>query len=362
MRTAVALALLVLALCAHGQSVLTYSAHEKARLLAHGPWPPAPRHDPTNRVSGRAEAIALGERLFFDPRLSGTGSVLCASCHIPFRHFQDAKARAFGLALAERNTPSLINAGLYRWYGWDGANDSLWSQSLRPLLDPREMRSSPAQIAALMRSRHAKDYEAAFGRALPADDEAVFVDAGKALAAFQETLVSGRTPFDEFRDALERGDLDAAARFPVGAQRGALLFVGKAGCSACHAGGAFTNGDFAQMGTQEPARALAIRRLKASPYNLLGRYNDDPTGPGAGMTRALEPRDDARGVFRVPGLRNVALTAPYMHDGRLATLREVLRSHGPVALSAHEQDDLLVFLRSLTETRSFDEAPLVRQD
>src|ERR1051325_12237230 len=133
MRTAVFIALAALALSAQAQS----SADEKARLLLHGPWPP-------QRVSGKPQAIALGERLFFDPRLSGTGSVLCASCHVPFRSFQDARARAFGLTEGERNTPSLVNVGLYHWYGWDGAHDSLWAQSLRPMLDGREMASSAA--------------------------------------------------------------------------------------------------------------------------------------------------------------------------------------------------------------------------
>ena len=205
--------------------------------------------------------------------------MLCATCHVPFRHFQDARAKAFGLAPAERNTPTLVNVGLYRWYGWDGARDSLWSQSLRPLVDPREMRSSPAQVAALMRTHYAQHYERAFGRPAPADDQALFVDAGKALAAFQETLASGRTLFDEFRDALERGDLTAAARYPLAARRGAALFVGKASCNACHAGPAFTNGEFAPTGAHEPARQEAVRQLKASPYNLLGRYNDDAAGP-----------------------------------------------------------------------------------
>lgn len=347
MRIAVTLALLALSFCA--QAELQLSAEEHARILTHGPWPPATRHDATNRVSGRREAIALGERLFFDPRLSGTGSVLCASCHVPFRHFQDARAKAFGLAEGDRNTPTLVNVGLYRWYGWDGAHDSLWSQSLRPLLDAREMRSSPAHVATLMRTHYAADYERAFGRPASADDDALFVDAGKALAAFQETLTSGRTPFDEFRDALERSDLSAAARYPLAAQRGAALFAGKALCSTCHAGPAFTNGEFAPTGAREPARQEAVRRLKASPYNLLGRYNNDPAGPGAAATRALEPGEADAGAFRVPGLRNVALTGPYMHDGRYATLREVVRGHSPVDLSSGERDELVVFLRSLTD-------------
>ena len=182
-----------------------FTREEIAKILQHGPWPPPAARDPSNRVSGKPEAVAFGEKLFFEPRLSGTGSVLCATCHAPFRAFQDARPRAFGLQEVDRNTPTLLNAGFYRWYGWDGANDSLWSQSIRPLLDAREMNATSAHVAAIVRKILATEYEAAFARQVPTEDEQVLVDVGKALAAFQETLVSGRTPFDEFRDALAHG-------------------------------------------------------------------------------------------------------------------------------------------------------------
>ncbi|HEV8109104.1 MAG TPA: cytochrome-c peroxidase, partial [Burkholderiales bacterium] len=204
---------------------LEFSKEEIAKILRHGPWPPPLAPDPTNRVSGKPEAIALGEKLFFEPRLSGTGSVLCATCHAPFRHFQDARARAFGLELVDRNTPSIVDARFHRWFGWDGAQDSLWAQSIRPLLDPREMKANAAHIAGTMRTLFPRDYEQAFGRPVPQSDEEVLVDTGKALAAFQETLVSARTPFDDFRDALQRGEPDPA--YPAAAQRGLKIFVGK---------------------------------------------------------------------------------------------------------------------------------------
>jgi cytochrome c peroxidase len=289
MRIAVFVALAAAALSVHAQ----LSRQEKARLLAHGPWPP-------QLALPRPEAIALGERLFYEPRLSGTGSVLCASCHEPFRHFQDARSRAFGLEPVERNTPTLLNVGFYRRYGWDGARDSLSIQSLRPLLEPREMRSTPAHIAALVRTRYAADYERAFGAAVPADDGEVLAQVGEALAAFQRTLVSGRTPFDQYRDALARGDAAAAARYPLAAQRGAALFVGKAACDGCHAGPQFSSSQIAS-------------------------------------------------AYRVPGLRNVALTAPYMHDGSVGTLQDVVRQHGAAKLTSSERDDLVAFLNSLSE-------------
>src|SRR5688572_32348686 len=209
-----------------------FTKEEVAKIIQHGPWPPQRSRDPSNRVSGKPEAIAFGEKLFFEPRLSGTGSVLCATCHVPFRAFQDGRPRAFGLEEVDRNTPSVLNVRFYRWYGWDGAHDSLWSQSLRPLLDSREMDASAAHVAKVLRKLFSREYETAFARAVPAADEEVLVDAGKALAAFQETLVSGRTPFDEFRNALERGD--QAFNYPAAAQRGVKIFVGKGNCSTCH--------------------------------------------------------------------------------------------------------------------------------
>jgi cytochrome c peroxidase len=357
--------------------VLDFSRDEIAKILRHGPWPPPLEPDASNRVSGKPEAIALGERLFFEPRLSGTGSVLCATCHAPFRAFQDGKARAFGLQEVDRNTPSVIDVRFNRWYGWDGAHDSLWAQSIRPLLDAREMNASAGHVAKVMRTLFAADYEKAFGRAPPDDDEALLVDAGKALAAFQETLVSGRTPFDDFRDALETNDLERAARYPLAAQRGARLFVGKGNCSVCHFGPRFTNGEFADTGVPffaargrvDSGRHGGIQKLKSSRFNLLGRYND-ARSPGTGAaTRYVEAQHRNFGEFRVPGLRNVAATAPYMHNGSLATLREVVRFYSelneerlhadgervlkPLRLTSDEVDDLTAFLESLSPRPSF---------
>ena len=200
---------------------------EIMRVLWHGPWPPARASHPERA------AIALGERLFFDPRISGNGSVLCASCHVPYRGFQDGRPRAFGLEEGERNTPSLFNVGFYRRYGWDGARASLAAQSLRPLLEKKEMNSSAAHVASLVRKLYAADYRSAFARAPDGDDEKLFADAGTALAAFQQTLVSARTPFDDFRDALERGDERAVSSYSATARRGLKLFIAQ--CSTCHA-------------------------------------------------------------------------------------------------------------------------------
>jgi cytochrome c peroxidase len=354
---------------AHGFVLSEFSEEEKRKILSHGPWPPKAGPDPSNRGSGKRAAVAFGEKLFFEPRLSGTGSVLCATCHVPFRAFQDGRPRGFGLQEVDRNTPSVINARFYRWYGWDGAHDSLWAQSVRPLLDPREMNASAAHVAAVVRRLFSGEYEKAFGTAVPADDEKVLVDAGKALAAFQETLVSARTPFDNFRDALEAGK---SSNYPEAARRGLRIFVGRGNCSVCHVGPHFTNGEFADTGVPffagrgrvDSGRHGGIQRLKGSAYNLLGAFNDDAQRSTATGTRHVELQHRNFGEFRVPGLRNAALTAPYMHNGSLASLRDVVKHYSelneerlhadgekilrPLKLSEAEIDDLVKFLESLS--------------
>jgi cytochrome c peroxidase len=205
----------------------------------------------------------------------------------------------------------------------------------------------------------------------PADDERVLVEVAKALAAFQETLTSGRTPFDEFRDALSKGDAAGIAQYPDAAKRGLAIFIGKGSCNVCHAGPAFSNGEFhdtgipffIEKGRVDPGRHEGIRRLLASRFNLLGPYNDDAARATATGTRhvALEHRNF--GEFKTPTLRNLALTAPYMHNGLLPTLRDVvnhyssispdrLHSDGeailkPLRLSEQESRDLVAFLESL---------------
>jgi cytochrome c peroxidase len=168
-----------------------------------------------------------------------------------------------------------------------------------------------------------------------ADDERVLVNVGKALAAFVERLGTGRTAFDEFRDALARGDRNAAGRYPAAAQRGLRIFVGTGNCSLCHVGPAFTNGEFHDVGVPflvapgrvDGGRHEGIKRLGADRFNLLGPYSDDASGAAHTKTRHVDLRHANFGQFKTPSLRNVALTAPYMHDGRYASLREVVRHY-----------------------------------
>ena len=353
----------------------SFSADEIRTILSHGPWPAPGTHDPTNRVSGTLAAVEFGTRLFFDQRLSGTRQVSCATCHVPERNWSDNLRRGVGVAEVDRNTPTLMNLRGARWYGWDGASDSLWSQSVRPLLDARELAASPRHVAQLVRNEEELScrYRKTFGAPpSPTDDEAVLVAVGKALAAFQETLVSGRTPFDQFRDALARGDPPASWRYSEPAQRGLKTFIGKGGCTQCHAGPNFTSGEFFDTGLSaakplaklDPGRREGIRQLLQSRFNLTSAYNDDKSGASAVPTRALTPDAAHFGEVKVPSLRNLVLTAPYGRDGQIETIAEVVRHYAavdpvrlrakdggparPLQLSAREQVDLVVFLESLS--------------
>jgi cytochrome c peroxidase len=324
--------------------LLPLTPAEVKAILRHGPWPVRWTPDPSNRVSGKPEAIAFGERLFFDARLSLSGALACASCHIPEREWTDGRKVAVGLEEVDRNTPSLHNVRLNRWFGWDGAGDSLWAQSVRPLLDPREMGGSARHVAETVRSDTdlACRYHKAFGAApSQSDDDAVLVDAAKALAAFQETLVTGRTPFDDFREALARGDRKAAARYPESAQRGLRIFIGKGRCSLCHFGPSFTNGEFEEIGIPhyirsggiDWGRAQGIKMMQASRFNRLRGYSDDRSGVSAESSRHVALAWRNYGEFKIPSLRNAARTPPYMHNGHVATLTEVVRHYSEIDVS-----------------------------
>jgi cytochrome c peroxidase len=218
-----------------------FTPAERQRILSLGPWPPPAARDAGNAVAGRAHAIALGRRLFFDPRLSIDGSRSCASCHVPGLAFTDGRTRAIGQETLDRNTPTLWNAVHERWYGWDGAADSLWSQALRPLQDPREMGADLGHLSRVVAGDAdlACRWRRSFGQAPTVDDERTLVELGKAIGAFVGSLVSAPTAFDGYRDALQRGDLKAAARYPAAAQRGLKIFVGRGRCQLCHGGPRF---------------------------------------------------------------------------------------------------------------------------
>ncbi|HEX2651009.1 MAG TPA: cytochrome c peroxidase [Burkholderiales bacterium] len=318
---------MALAACpAAAEAPVQFSEAERRAILAHGPWPVPIQADPKNRVSGKREAIELGERLFFDRRMSGGGKFSCGSCHIPERNWTDNQTRGAAISEVERNTPTLMNVRLGHLFGWDGATDNLAAQSVRPILDARELGSSARHVAELMRrdDQLACRYRKSFGAApSSSDDQAVLADVGKALAAFVETFETPPTPFDQFRDSLAKGEKNAP--YAEAARRGLKIFVGKGGCDNCHGGPNFTSGELRDNGF-----ATLAAQGRADP----GR----------------------NGAFKVPTLRHLLLTAPYGHHGQLGSLADVVRHYsergstevGPLKLTAAEQSDLVVFLESLS--------------
>ena len=184
--------------------------------------------------------------------------------------------------------------------------------------------------------------------------------------------MSGRTPFDHFRDALARGDPPSSWSYSEPAQRGLKLFIERGACTTCHSGPNFTGGEFfntglsgpAPSGKPDPGRLEGIRRLLQSRFNLTGPHNDDKTGATAARTRQVSVEKVNLGEFKVPSLRNLVLTAPYGRDGRVETIAEVVRHYAdvdpvrlrakdgkpatPLKLTAREQVDLVVFLESLS--------------
>lgn len=171
-----------------------FDATQVRRIIGHGPWPPAETTDRTNRYSGNTDAIRLGAMLFGEPRLSGNAAINCQTCHRPEHGWSEPKARSEGLQRQDRNAPGLLNARLQRWFGWDGANDSLWAAGIRPIVNATEMGGSAAATAKLLREDAplaclARRIEPAYATM---DDEAVLVLAGKALAALKRSTRRAR--------------------------------------------------------------------------------------------------------------------------------------------------------------------------
>jgi len=366
-----------------GLADAAFSATERAVILSFGPWPPAWQADPSNRVSGDPAAVAFGERLFSDRRLSKDSRISCADCHQPERAFTDGVALNQGHGPIHRHTPSVVDLRWAHWFGWGGEADNLWAQSVRPILSPNEMAATAADIRRLIINDPALAcrFRTVFKTdPKDQDEQTVLVNTGKALAAFQETLVSGRTPFDDFRDAMARRDTAGMARYPAPAVRGLQTFVGKGRCQFCHFGPRFTNGEFGDIGVPfftgsrrlkgnnergiDKGRYGGIQALRASDLNLLGPFNDAAGNAAAVRTRHVARQHRNWGEFKVPSLRNVAATAPYMHNGSVATLDDVINFYSelnedrlhtdgekilrPLNLSDRGKADLKAFLESLS--------------
>jgi len=304
-----------------------------AAALASGPpaplgldlYRPTPADNPLTPAG-----IALGRRIFQDRRFSRDGTLSCAVCHDPSRAFANSRVVAPGPdgSTGRRNVPTLINRAYGESFFWDGRAESIEQQVLQPLLNPAEMAMTPYAVVATARGdrRYVRQFLAAYGREPRLDDVA------RALASYVRTIRSGNSPYDRFRSGV-KGALTERE------QRGMRLFFGKGRCGSCHAGANLTDERFHNTG-------VSFRD---------GRLLD----PG----RFVVTRNPAElGAFKTPTLREIARTAPYMHDGSQSTLENVVEYYDrggnanagldtilrPIGLSLEDKRALAAFLRALS--------------
>lgn len=273
------------------------------------------------------ERVALGKALFFDPRLSGSNWISCATCHNPSLGWSDGLPTAIGhgMKVLSRATPTILNAAYQKSQMWDGRFKTLEDQALGPIESEDEMSQDPNEVVAELKT--IAGYKELFEKAYPGEGIST-VTLAKAIAAFERSVVSTEAPFDRWI----KGD---EAAIDESAKRGFKLFEGKANCAACHQGFNFTDDGFHNLGLKN--------------NQDLGRY-------------AKKPVPAMRGAMKTPTLRDVALTAPYMHNGAYATLEDVVEHYNrggddkanldpnmkPLNLTKSEIKDVVAFLVSLT--------------
>jgi cytochrome c peroxidase len=333
--------------------------------------------------------------------------VSCASCHDPGNYYTDTRSRpnytSLGVNWTGRNALTLVNVAYYRWFGWAGKDDTLWSQAAN-VVELGAFAGDRCEFAHMLYRKYRADYDALFPAPLdPALDLAapdaarfpasgkpkssptapdgpwelmaaadrdivnqIMANTGKALAAYQRQLVSRGAPIDRYL----AGDYTALS---PPAKRGLRLFIGKAACVDCHSGPLFSDQRFhntgvPQVGSNLPRTDLGrfddLPRALATPFNAGGRFSDDPTD-GAARLAGVVISEDLKGSFRTTMLRQIDKTGPYMHTGGLATLEDVVRFYTagggdaafagskspamvPLLLTSEEQSDLVAFLRTLT--------------
>lgn len=369
---------------------------------------PALAASPDNHVADDARAVILGQHLFFDTRLSANGAVSCATCHQPELMFTDGLPLAIGLDIGTFNTPSLVGLAHSPWFYWDGRKDSQWAQALAPIEASIEHGYSRVELTHLLATdpTYHSLYTDLFGELptienLPAsgspqgddlqqehwsqlnDDQRlavsrVFSNAGKALAAYQRQLQPGSSRFDAYADSLDATAGGAASSVLNGTEiAGLRLFIGKAQCVSCHNGPLLTNHEFHNTGILPAAGELSsmgrydgIRTARLDPFNCLGAFSD-ATPAQCSELRFARDTNDLVGAHKTPTLRNVTLTAPYMHSGRLGSLSDVLQHYNeaPVSMLSHneakplglrsvELRQLEAFLQTLTASLATDPALL----
>ena len=350
-----------------------WSAAQLAELrsLSLGELEPPPP-DPTNRVADDPRAVLLGERLFFDTKLSSNGKVACGTCHLPDRDFQDGTALGQGVGTTAKRTMPIAAMSRSPFLFWDGRKDSLWAQALGPLESAVEHGGTRAQYVHVIAEGYRADYENLFGPlpdlsglprfAGPAGNQvevaawkslrdqqrdaitSVFVNVGKAIAAYERRIEVAPARFDRYVDAVSRQQRSDGilSRDEVA---GLKLFIGKANCTQCHNGPLLTNNEFHNTGVPRRAElpkddgrwsgAIAVLNDE---FNCRSRWSDSPKA--CSELDFLVTNDHTQeGAYKVPSLRNVVARAPYMDAGQFATLAQVLEHYNraPAATEGHTE-------------------------
>jgi cytochrome c peroxidase len=316
-----------------------------------------------------ADKIALGQKLFFDGRLSADGTVACSTCHDPARAFTDGRSVSIGIKgrIGQRNAPTILNALYNTTQFWDGRARTLEEQAAFPIVNPAEM-AQPSLDAAVARVAGVREYRKAFERVFhgPPNGSNLL----RAIASYERAEVSFDSPFDHFI-AGEKNAIDVLAK------RGWALFNGRGRCTTCHSltpgqpdVTTFTDHRFHNIGVvtvQADKVAMARQAEQAVRSGDMGAVDRTAIQSDLSLLgRFLVTRQDADiGAFKTPGLRNLLMTAPYFHDGSHPTLWDVIdhynkggdlndpfldRDIQPLALKEAEIDDLVAFLASLTSS------------
>jgi len=408
--------------CGQNDPFSGFTASEAQQLKSLSPLPAVPP-SPTNLYADNPAAAALGQRFFFEKAYSGplgasgvsgglgnlgeSGKVSCASCHMAQSWFIDTRSNPNNVSsgangFQSRNTTSLVNDVFYTWFNTNGGRDTQWiagtavegassTNGTRLTLAHRIFSAYRAEYDAIFTPRldsaldpnapdaarfppsgkpkaRPTDPDGPWEMMTPADQlivNRILVNYAKATEAYERLLVSRGAPFDHF----VAGDAGAISDQ---AKRGAKLFVGKAGCIACHSGPMFTDNQFHNLGVPQtgpnvPAadegRFAAIPGLSTNPFRSSGSFSDSPND-GQAKLNGLSQNPSQMGAFRTAGLRNIAQTAPYMHTGGFATLDDVIEFYNQggetspggtkdpliisLGLSASEKADLVSFLQALT--------------
>lgn len=349
----------------------------------------APAHDPINRVAEQPEAATLGHRLFFDRRLSVDGSVSCASCHDPRRSFQDSIALGKGVGTTDRRTMSIASTAHSPFLFWDGRKDSAWGQALGPLESPVEHGGSRTQYAHVIAEHYRADYERLFGplpdlsaaprKAGPvADLEArrawesmsqrqrdaatqVFVNIGKAIAAFERQIDYGMSRFDHFIAQWTRTGAMPTDVLSADEIAGLALFNGKANCTQCHNGPLLTSNEFHNTGVprrrglpEDRGRITAVAAVQNDEFNCRSRWSDAKPGECPELEYLAPATAVLQRAFKVPSLRNAAERAPYMHAGQFSTIPEVLDHYNRAPAAPAGKTELKPLGLNKTELRQIE--------